>query len=451
MSKNERKRVVILVDNRIRDLPGAALIAHHLRQQGIECFLEPIEAWRGCLAAHRPHLIIFNHLTASHLEQFSQRLHRMGVLTAVLLNEGILYDEGEMKFNACKFHNKAHIDYYYCWNEPHRNALLAEGIGKHTAIEVVGVPRFDYYQRPWSRLYEHELVGGRRRKRILCCTNFVTAKYWTLPKEEGDKFYAAWVGRIPAHNDYWAAIESHYNNRARLLKSMDLLLSRTDHDLVIRAHPNEDWAPYRKWYAALNPAVRSRVTLDLGTSVITQILACDLEISCETCTTAIEAWVAGKPTIEMVFDRRPIWHDPDHEAANVACEEPEQLPIMVEKELSGFDPANPPELRIQHLKKWCDHTVGNASVRVASSLSRALASVPEPDFSQLSASDYRRAAKLKLLRSFGLPYHYDPLLWFKVRVAPRRYMAKSMAYAKSIRPGDVGAITQQISNAAECA
>jgi surface carbohydrate biosynthesis protein len=442
MKSAQDKRVVILVDNRVRDLPGAALIAHHLRQQGAECFLEPIEAWRGVLAAHRPHLIVFNHLTASHLEQYSQRLHRMGVMTAVLLNEGILYEEGEMKFNAGKFHNQAHIDYYYCWNEPHRQALLAEGFGERTQIEVVGVPRFDFYVEPWSALYRPDKTGPR--KRILCCTNFVTAKYWTLPREEADKFYAAWVGRIPAHNDYWAAIESHYNNRAALLRSMDRLLAETDHDLILRTHPNEEQAPYCQWYDDLASPVRARVTLDLDTAITTQILGCDLEISCETCTTAIESWIARKPTIEMVFDRRPIWHDSDHEAANLPCASSEELPGMVNRVLAEFDPAHPPPRRAAHLEKWCHQVDGGASARVANHLAHALGQASEPDFGALTAPDHRRAAKLKVLRFLGLPYHFDPLLRLKAWLQPRRYTVKSQAYAKSIRPREVARVQEQI-------
>jgi len=36
------RNVVILVDNKIRDLDGAELIAHHLRGLGIQCHLEPL-------------------------------------------------------------------------------------------------------------------------------------------------------------------------------------------------------------------------------------------------------------------------------------------------------------------------------------------------------------------------------------------------------------------------
>src|SRR5258706_9352795 len=91
-----RPRAVLLVDSKTRDLPVAALIAHHLNALGVDCFLEPLEAYRAVLGAYRPQLILFNHLTASHLVDYSKRLAQMGVLTAVLPNEGILYDSEVM-------------------------------------------------------------------------------------------------------------------------------------------------------------------------------------------------------------------------------------------------------------------------------------------------------------------------------------------------------------------
>ena len=36
--------IVLLCDNKRRDLPGLALIAHHLEAQGKRVFVEPIEA-----------------------------------------------------------------------------------------------------------------------------------------------------------------------------------------------------------------------------------------------------------------------------------------------------------------------------------------------------------------------------------------------------------------------
>lgn len=443
--REESKRVVMLVDNRRRDLPAATLMAYQLEQEGVTCHLEPLEAYQGVLAAHRPHLIIFNHLTAFHLEQYSKRLAQMGVKTAVLLNEGILYDEGTMKFNAGKFHNKAHIDFYYCWNEPHRQALIAEGFGETTTIEVVGVPRFDFYKRPWSRIFESTETGTpRKRPQVLVCSNFVCSKFGDLPKEEGDKFFAAWADRIPLYADYWKSIKSQHRSRAKFFDFLDALVAANEFDIVLRPHPNEAHPLYHEWYARQSAATKEYVTLDLKTNVTTRILGCDLEISCETCTTAIEAWIAGKPTVELTFEKNPLWYHEEHGVANVACGDPAEFVDTVRQQLADFDPASPPPARVEHLRKWCSNIEGTSCQTFAKAVARGLKDVSEPDWSQLTGSDRRRALKLRLMQALGFPYHFNPFLPIKAMLRPQKYAIKKFAYGKSIRPKDVSEMRHKI-------
>lgn len=90
---NRLEPVVFLVDDKRRDLDIAMLIAWQLKQQGVDCYLEPLEAFRAVLAEYRPGMIVFNHMQGSHMTAWSRRLADIGVLTAVHLNEGILYNE----------------------------------------------------------------------------------------------------------------------------------------------------------------------------------------------------------------------------------------------------------------------------------------------------------------------------------------------------------------------
>jgi surface carbohydrate biosynthesis protein len=176
-----RPRIVLLVDDKKRDLAGVTLIAHQLDRQGVDCILEPLEAFRAVLAAYRPAMVIFNHLSASHLVDWSKRLARMGVLVGVLPNEGIAYDLDQLRFGAQRHHSGAHIDYFFCWNGVHRGALLEAGVGERARVELVGVPRFDFYFEPYSRAFRPERTTPRERQKILLCTNFAFAKFRDLP------------------------------------------------------------------------------------------------------------------------------------------------------------------------------------------------------------------------------------------------------------------------------
>ena len=436
-SSSARPRVVLLVDSKTRDLPVAALIAHHLDALGVDCLLEPLEAYRAVLAAHRPDMIIFNHLTASHLVKFSQRLAEMGVLTAVLSNEGINYDPDDLKFNSGKHHTGAHIDWFFCWNEPHRQALLELGFGESTRIEVVGVPRFDFYAEPWSRAFFQPTPPGKGRPRVLLCTNFSLAKFAELPREQGDKFFAAWKDRIPIYRDYWRAIEGHAMASRRIFDYLDALVQAGDFDVILRPHPREAVGRYEEWLAKLPAEQRALVTLDATSAITPLILGCDLEISCETCTTALESWIVGKPTVELLFAQHPMLCHPEHGACSTHCDAPDQLVPLIRRILAQGEPPAILATRRRHLAKWCHTSDGASCQRLAALIARAVKEKQPADWSRLNATDRRRGTKLKLLHNLGLAYHFDPLMPVKLRLNRGRYAIKHHAYEKSIKPADV--------------
>jgi surface carbohydrate biosynthesis protein len=428
---------VILVDSKVRDLDVAALIAHHLRGLGINCYLEPLEAFRAVLGAYRPGLIVFNHLTASHLVTWSQRLAEMGVLTAVLPNEGILYDRDVLRFNSGRYHNGAHIDYFYCWNEAHRDALLAEGFDKGTRVEVVGVPRFDFYFEPWSALVERPQPIVSSRPKILFCTNFVVADYWELPREEGDKLFALWLDRVPIYSNYWPAIEAHWNARRKVLEYLQALIEADRYEIILRPHPMENPTFYQKWIEGLSDAERAHLHFNRGSNISGLILDCDLEISCETCTTALESWIARKPTIELLFERHPLWYREIQAKANVPCDSPGQLPALIDAQLRNPVPIELQEARRRHLEEWCANLDGRSSLRVAEVIGTALRNKRPADWSKLNLNDYRRAFKLRTKKRMGVMYHFDPFLAVKRATFPRRYAVRDYTQEKSVTPYDV--------------
>lgn len=436
-SQEKAGGVVVLVDHKHRDLPVAALVAHLLGELGVACHLEPLESYQAVLAAYRPEMIVFNHLTANHLERYSKRLAEIGVLTAVLSNEGINYDDAALKFDSGKYHSGAHIDWFFCWNEPHRQALLELGFGEHTRIEVVGVPRFDLYFEPWSQAFFQPAPAPKERPRVLVCTNFSLAKFAELPREQGDKFFAAWKDRIPIYRDYWPAIEAHAAASRRIFDHLDALVQAGDFDVILRPHPREAIGRYEEWLARLPVEQRARVTLDATSAITPLILGCDLEISCETCTTALESWIAGKPTVELLFAQHPMLCHPEHSACSTHCAAPDQLVPLIRRILAHGEPPDLLAARRRHLAKWCHTSDGASCQRLAALIARAVKEKQPADWSRLNATDRRRGAKLKLLHMLGLAYHFDPLMPAKLRLNRGRYAIKCHAYEKSIKPADV--------------
>lgn len=435
------------MDDRKRDLAGASLIAHQLDAQGIDCFLEPLEAYRAVLAAYRPAMIIFNHVQASHLVDWSRHLARMGVLVGVLPNEGIAYDRDQLRFAAGRHHSGAHIDLFFCWNEVHRQALLEAGVGEKARVEVVGVPRFDFYFEPWARAFRLERAQPRERPNLLLCTNFSAAKFHDLPRARADKFYAPWKQHMPLFRDYWQIVEDQHFASRRVLDYAGALAATGKYDIVFRPHPREYEQAYLDWMARLPAAQRERVRLDSTTNITSLILDCDLEISCETCTTALDSWIAGKPTVELLFRKNPALYYPEHAACSTSCDSPEALPGLVERLLrDGEDPAVL-AARQRHLQKWCNAPSGKSSERLAVAVAEAVRAARAPQWSQLTLADRRRSAKLRLFRNLGLAYHFDPLMPVKMKVARGRYAIKKYSYDKSIKPRHVAEARRRLAAA----
>jgi surface carbohydrate biosynthesis protein len=447
LNENRSQPVVLLVDDRQRDLDQATLIGYHLQSFGVECVLEPLEAFRGVLAAYRPGMIIFNHLNGSHLVNWSKRLAEIGVLVGVLPNEGIAHDEEAQRFLAGRYHKDSHVDYFFCWNESHRKALADEGFRDRTQIEVVGVPRFDFYFEPWLRTVRPPPPRKSSRPRVLVCTNFGVAKFKDLPPKKVDRFFAAWADRVPLYRDYWALVESNWNSRKRFLDYLEALLGADKYEVTLRPHPREDLDFYKIWMEAQPLLRRAHLRLDGGESVSSVILDCDIEVSGESCTTAVETWILGKPTVELVFDRHPGFYMEERSRGNVHCDDPVKLSDIVERQLASQVDPKIREIRRQYLEKWCATPDGNACRRLAEIVARAVKSKRPADWSMLSANDYRRAAKLRALRAFGLAYHFDPSLALKSRLFRQRYKIRQDAYDKAIKPCDVAGARERLERA----
>jgi surface carbohydrate biosynthesis protein len=437
IEKHRMKKVVLLVDNKRRDLPGVALIAHHLRQRDVRPFIEPLEAYRAVLPAYRPDMIVFNHLLASHLTNYSAQLAKLGVKVAVLPNESLLYNPDVMRFNCRRYRDNVHVDLYFCWNEIQHACLVQNGYDKlGTRLEVVGNPKFDFYFEPWAKIFRPP-AEKRTRWRILVCTNFALASYFEMPRVEADKLFDIWRKHIPVYERYWEAIEANHRARARLVDFLNAILWSGKFELVVRPHPGEPASFYEQWRDALDPALRHNVRLARDDAIYTVIPACDLEISCETCTTAIESWLCLKPTIELVFEKHPMFYHPQVAGLNVECHHPGDIVAEIERQLA--QPGQPEFVggRREHLRRWCHSPDGTSCEQVASAIAE-VAGDARPDFSNgFGWNDRRRGLKLQALTALDLPCNFDPLLGLRHWLNPQAHRGKARSYEKTIRPADV--------------
>jgi len=432
-TKMYQKKIVYLVDNKRRDLQGAMLLAHCLSKKNILCELQPLEAYRGSIYAFKPQMVLINHLLASHLVTYSQKLKAMGVKVAVLPNEGINYEYSELMFNAGKAHNGAHFDLFFCWNLFHKRALEQVGF-EASKIHVTGTPRFDFYFQPWRKIYE--IPKKNNKKRILLCTNLTIAKFFELPKKEADQFFSSWALNASRYQDYWGAIEVTYRNRNRILHYLKALLQNDTFEVTLRIHPSEDSLFYRQWEATLSAAERRRLIIDQSTAITELILACDIEISLDSCTTALDAWMAGKPTIDIDLERHPLTSNPLRDSLNATCQSPGDLTYMIDEAISAGQHSFFSR-RKKHLEDWCGDPQGNSAERIARLISESLKGAECRMPTSYSLSDIRRGLKLKLYNKFNKPYNWQPQLTIREIANKKSVYLKREALEKTVTPHDI--------------
>jgi surface carbohydrate biosynthesis protein len=174
-----------------------------------------------------------------------------------------------------RFHHGVHVDNYFCWNEAHQETLIAQGIYDDTQIDVVGIPRFDVYFEPWSKVLPPVQPRRLGKPRVLLCTNFIFANF---DKKQADRIFGSWEKYNPAAKDYWGAVLAHRKSRERVLKFAQALLDDGRFELVLRPHPNEDRAFYESWLEALPEPKRAEVVYAPTDNISALILDCDVRL-----------------------------------------------------------------------------------------------------------------------------------------------------------------------------
>jgi surface carbohydrate biosynthesis protein len=426
------KKVLYFVDQKKRDLPGICLIAHLLKQRGVDCILEPVQAWRAAVALHKPGMIVISNLFADNLIQYSQRLRKMGVKICILPNEGVLYDEELRNFNAFFYHKNAAIDMYLAWNNCQAELIEKNlrGTNPDLRVHTVGCHRFDFNFPP---LRPERITA---KPTLLICTIFGYAHYYTKDKKEAEEWLAPFKDKFDSLSDWWGVIEANYNARSRFLLFAERVLADTDYDIIIKPHPNETVDFYERWIAELSENNQQRIRFARDNYLWEVLNECDLLISCETCTTSVEAWMVGKPTLEFIFERKAPFYFHQLSQWNLQCSEPDEVVPMINQVINcGVNQ----ELRagqVKHLEQWYSNPDGQVSKRIAEQMATLVAS-GETDYSSLNFSDKRRALKLWFNNLLGKQYGLSLLTRVKGNLMPKKYGNKLKVASRAVSGKEV--------------
>lgn len=407
-------RVALIVDHPYRDLPGLALIAVRLAQEGVQCYLVPFNLQAGEVWSLAPDFVLLNYLRANN-EGFARRLSEAGIRFGVLDTEGgvlaNLDSYGQGLAQDQQVRNQA--AYYCSWGSMLANHAVCSGWFAPDRVIVTGSPRFDFYARPWREvaLRMSAYAANYDRNLVLVNGNF------PLPNPRFQSSEAEIQLLVEHFGHDLDAVRERQRTEQKMMHELAALTNRLARrfpqaTFVYRPHPFER----AETYEGLLEKRDNLHLVKLGT-VDGWILRAKAVIQ-RSCSTAIEAGVAGVPTL------LPSWistafNMPTAEDVSIQCETEEGLSQTLEAilENSFQTPAYVRQRLDQVIGDWFHRVDGKSHERVAECILGSLqtrAKRTEPSAWQgLSYGLHRRANLLRpatlafLRRLFNLPSNWS--------------------------------------------
>jgi surface carbohydrate biosynthesis protein len=370
------KRVLIITDHKWRDLAGYVYLKALLeKNHGVSVRLCRLGEERFWVLHERPDLVIYNHLYEDKKVQFAYWLKKQNVGVMILPTEGIPFEKMQ-DLAAGKFTDLKPVDLYLSWNEPMAKKIVELKKLPPEKLRVVGVPRFDFYFPPLSKLLPGKEEVQRRyglgvdqdAPIILYATNFTIASF------NGNKsfLYKDWETlKLNRVEDYKPdrtenLIKKDILSRSLTIESVKRLLKDIPHiQIIYKPHPSENHLFYKDIIEQLKAEFPGRFAFVAQEYIWNLLNASDILLQ-RTCTTAIEAWIFGKPTLELQLHPEEFYFSKEHASGSDVVHSYEDIKERVSYYSNGGKIADSIKTyRTNFLKKWCHTLDGNRTVEVS--------------------------------------------------------------------------------------
>ena len=339
MTPSRPPRIALIDAWPIRDLPGLALTAFELCQRGAICYLVPHQDGLGDVWALAPDFVVLPSIR----QYLAPRVRNM---TAAGMEFGVLDVEQSVFKNNAEYTNTLWKDRELTrgtrcvcmWGPDVTDYTVDEGIFDRDQVHVTGCPRFDFYADSLSDVYRTALRPDSmpERRLILINTSFTIANFNKSSYELMALRFEENFGFSRDQVDTWRDLESMAIDETIDLAKR-LANDYPDVDVVLRPHPQERVDTY------VNRLGGQSNVLVTNEGPVMGWLFQAVAVIHRSCTTAIEAGLAGVPAVS------PAWIPDAHgypapEAVSIACADYEALCSLLDDRLAGsFE--TPPETR----------------------------------------------------------------------------------------------------------
>ncbi len=373
LTVTSKRKVLILVPYKARDLESHALVGYYLvRKFGHEVVFTNGYGFEKKILTHSPDVVVMDHLAWNFKVEQARLAKSLGMKVVILPTEGLFQDEEGAVRRAGTLHNGSNLpDKYLTWGDFPRRALLNRQLMTEDQVVTVGCPRFDFYKPPFTKLF-------RDRSAVLAQLGFADPSapmiLWATNTSYASRSPRKMLRRQMRNakkpiDEVKNHISDHMVQFAEHSRLVEELAKRNPGwNFIIKVHPAEWVNPYfdiseriSNIKVAYNMPVREFL---YHTDVLLQ----------RNCTTATEAWILGKPTINLEVGNylRPVREEYSSGTTRVTDLASAESAII--KFLSGASiESNQLKIRDEFIRDFYFETDGKSAERAASAISGIVA------------------------------------------------------------------------------
>lgn len=375
-------KILIAVDHKWRDLAGHVYVGLLLEQLGHVVYYARNNLEKHYIPTIKPDLVLMNHLIPPKKQTFAKFLQKQNIRVVIMPTEGMPTLAGMRNHMGGKDCDLSGVDLHFVWNRPMADILRENQTLADDKIVIAGVPRFDFYSKPLKSillsktafLKKYELDS--RYPLVTFATNFTQASFHTSNRDfylKNAKKYGRDKVFEKLYGDLGDVPKRDYMSREIFLDAfVTLVRNFPEVNFAMKLHPTEDHQFYQDFIHKKLSSSASRVKIIAHEYIWDVLNATDIELN-RSCTTAIESWLLGKPTIEMQLNPDEYYFSPEFASGSDMVRSSDELIERVSSYLSGASiPRSLQNARDQFLRKWCNSPDGKSTKTVVAHIHHLL-------------------------------------------------------------------------------
>lgn len=287
-------RISLIVDNPLRDLEGLILLAIKLANYGHEVYLTPMSVQVYDNFRIAPDFALVNYIRGNNIKILRNYI-AAGISVGVLDTEGAIFFDINKSLILPLKKNICDISLYFTWGDFQKNAIVVNKIFSEDIVFATGSPRYDLYSKrffSYTQISSEYLKDNHFIGTILFNTNYpiIFSKYQSLESEISTILEVTNYDEFETRSN----IRASYYSWVETIKAIEYLSLRFPNiRIIVRPHPFERLELYDSLTKDL-----SNVFVMSDNSVLGYLAECSVLIHRD-CTTAIEAYFLGKPSISI--------------------------------------------------------------------------------------------------------------------------------------------------------